>query len=239
MGVGVRKHRSDEAKSFLVAIRPFVEAARVRLGKLRPLVAVARDLKGPVDMQGDVRPMSAGAIIDAIFVLQQSDKVKAKKLFVRSLRRECGGHMKKQDFNQRLQLYDKGIKPGVTPDGHVVTASTHIYVETINKLIESQTAKSEASIHAKLKKQFTLAGEYVRWWRHDVFENMNENSGGDSKDVKVGRIEIDGRQDRVGIVNRESQKHRKLGMQSGNCTNKQNQQMLRANSSEAQSQDIL
>jgi len=45
MGVGVRKHRSDEAKSFLVAIRPFVEAARVRLGKLRPLAAVARGLK--------------------------------------------------------------------------------------------------------------------------------------------------------------------------------------------------
>jgi hypothetical protein len=99
MGVGVRKHRSDEAKSFLVAIQPFVEAARVRLGKLRLLAAVARGLKGPMDMQGGVRPISAGAIVDAIFVLQRSDKVKAKKLFVRSLGRECAGHIKKQDFN--------------------------------------------------------------------------------------------------------------------------------------------
>ena len=173
MGVGVRKHRSDEAKSFLVAIRPFVEAARVRLGKLRPLAAVAGDLSGPVDIQGGARPMSAGAIVDAIFVLQRSDKVKAKKLFIRSLGRESQGHMKKKDFNQRLQLYDEGIKPGVTPDGHVVTASTHIYVETIINLIESQTAESEASIHAKLKKQFTLVGEHVRWCRHDVFKNIN------------------------------------------------------------------
>ena len=177
----------------MVAIRPFVEAARVRLGKLRPLAAVAGDLSGPVDIQGGARPMSAGAIVDAIFVLQRSDKVKAKKLFIRSLGRESDGNMKKQNFNQRLQLYDEEIKPGITPDGHVVTASTHIYVETIIKLIESQTAKSEASIHAKLKKQFTLAGEHVRWWRHDVFQNMNENDDGDSKDVKVQMIEIDGR----------------------------------------------
>ena len=68
---------------------------------------------------------------------------------------------------------------------------------------------------------------------------MNENSDGDSKDVKVGRIEIDGRQDRVGIVNREKSERRKLGMQFGNCTNKQNQPMLRANSSGVQSQDLL
>lgn len=153
--------------------------------------------------------MSTGAIVDALFVLQRSDKVKAKKLFVRSLGRECSGHMKKQVFDQGLQLCDKGIKPGVTPDGHVVAASTHIYVETIIKRIESQTAKSEEKIHAKLKKQFTLAGEHVRWWHHDIFENTNENNDGDSKDVKVRRIEIDGRQDRVGIVNRENQKHRK------------------------------
>jgi hypothetical protein len=53
MGIDVRKHRSDEAKSFLVAIRPFVEAAHVRLGKLQPL-ASARGLKGPVDMQGGI-----------------------------------------------------------------------------------------------------------------------------------------------------------------------------------------
>jgi hypothetical protein len=99
LGVGVQKYCSDKAKSFLVAIRPFVEALRVRLGKLRQLAAVARGLKGPVDMQGGVRSMSAGAIVGAIFVLQWANKVKAKKLFVRPLGIECGGHMKKQDFN--------------------------------------------------------------------------------------------------------------------------------------------
>lgn len=54
LDIGVRKHGSDEAKSFLIAIQPFVEAARVRLGKLRPLAAVAKCLKGPVDMQRGV-----------------------------------------------------------------------------------------------------------------------------------------------------------------------------------------
>ena len=41
-------------------------------------------------------------------------------------------------------------------------------------------------------------------------ENMNENGDGDSKDVKGGRIEIDGHQDRVGIVNREKSETQKV-----------------------------
>ena len=158
----------------------------------------------------DSVPLTHKSILRAVWRLQRAYKVNKLNAYKAHIRKTFG-EVTPKTFALFMKSFEKDNLYGTTLDGGRVTPSTHVLFGTVVYLIlQHDSDHDKAWVERELGKDFLRSSSRVKWWRHNIFTNMDEGSNVTGCGVDIPGVRIDPRHEKIAVVNRGMSENQKL-----------------------------